>query len=270
MVPVKHPLQRNSRPARHRVLGRRPFDCLHHHRRHGAARAKSGCGVDPSRFPPFAGPRGELVAPLALERFEREVLPQAKVVVVRLLGGRNSLPDGLDRLGAACARRGVPFIALPGDQQADPELDAATTVSSEVARRVFGYLLHGGVTNLRNLILYLAGSLLGVPCDSRPPEALPWDGLYHPDLPDRVDLEAHLARLRADRPTIGVLFYRAHWMSGNLTACGRALVRALERESCNVLPVFCYSLKSEAGEGGAAALFRRTSVLRTGPLASVS
>ncbi|HVC32007.1 MAG TPA: cobaltochelatase subunit CobN, partial [Chloroflexota bacterium] len=44
------------------------------------------------------------------------------------------------------------------------------------------------------------------------------------------------------RPTIGVLFYRAHLLSGNLDFVD-ALVRAGEARGANVLPVYAYSLK---------------------------
>jgi cobaltochelatase CobN len=59
------------------------------------------------------------------------------------------------------------------------------------------------------------------------------------------------------RPTIGLLFYRAHWMSGNL-AFVDAVIRAIEAEGANVLPVYCYSLKDEeAAATGLPRVFRR-------------
>src|SRR5262249_20433897 len=49
----------------------------------------------------------------------------------------------------------------------------------------------------------------------------------------------------ASRPTVGLLFYRSHWMSGNL-AFVDACVRELEARGANALPVFTASLKEEA------------------------
>src|SRR5262249_15266927 len=51
-----------------------------------------------------------------------------------------------------------------------------------------------------------------------------------------------LARHDPRKPTVGVLFYRAHWMSGNLDFVN-AFVQAIETRGGNALPVFTSSLK---------------------------
>ena len=57
------------------------------------------------------------------------------------------------------------------------------------------------------------------------------------------------ARRSTGRPSIGILFYRAHWMSGNLLPID-ALIRSLEAKGANVLPVYAFSLKhSPEGDG---------------------
>ena len=56
-------------------------------------------------------------------------------------------------------------------------------------------------------------------------------------------------RFTPGNPSIAVLFYRAHWMSGNLYAID-ALVRRLEQLGANVLPVYSFSLKhNPEGDG---------------------
>ena len=49
-------------------------------------------------------------------------------------------------------------------------------------------------------------------------------------------------RSDAGRPTVGVVFYRAHELSGN-TAFVDALCDAIEAEGANALPVYCGSLR---------------------------
>jgi cobaltochelatase CobN len=187
-----------------------------------------------------------------------ELAAAAGVVVVRLLGGKRAFDPGFSELQARCRAAGVPLVACPGDQQPDVDLAAACTAPAETVQTVFAYLLHGGVANMRGMLGYLAEHVLGHASSYEPPRELPWEGLYHPDEPDGVELDAYLAtRVRPDRPTLGLLFYRAHWMSGNL-AFVDALVRAGERQGANVLPVYCYSLKDEAAEAaGAPRVFRR-------------
>ena len=52
-----------------------------------------------------------------------------------------------------------------------------------------------------------------------PAAALPDAGVYHPRLPDGSSVEDLLAMHDPGLPTVGVVFYRAHWMAGN-TALG--------------------------------------------------
>src|SRR5439155_21171655 len=107
-------------------------------------------------------------------------------------------PPGFDRLERACRARRAPLIALPGDQQPDLDLAASTTAPAEVTARVFEYLIHGGVENVRQLLRYVSDLLLGTSFGFQPPRPLPWHGLYHPDL-GNPDLETLLARHQASR-----------------------------------------------------------------------
>ena len=110
-----------------------------------------------------------------------------------------------------------------------------------------------------SLLRYLADRLIGQPRTYDPPRELPWEGLYHPGPAGRRRASTPTWRPTCARsvPTLGLLFYRAHWMSGNL-AFVDALIRAAEALSVNVLPVFCYSLKDDTAEAaGAPRVFRR-------------
>jgi cobaltochelatase CobN len=195
-----------------------------------------------------------LGSPDLADRYLDRELAAARVVVLRLLGGKRAFEAGFERLVGDCAARGIPLIAVPGDQTPDLELQAACTAEPDVVATVFDYLLHGGVGNLANMVRYLSDRYLETPFEASPPVAVPWEGLYHPDLPDGLAPEEYLARRgAADRPTVGLLFYRAHWMSRNLQFVD-ALIRRLEAADCTPFPVFCYSLKG--GSEGVPTVFR--------------
>ncbi|HZD38207.1 MAG TPA: cobaltochelatase subunit CobN, partial [Actinomycetes bacterium] len=162
-----------------------------------------------------------------------------QIVLVRLLGGRRAWQEGFDRLAEGCAAAGVPLLAFGGEAEPDAELAAASTAPAGTVAEAFEYLRHGGVANLANLLRFAADTLLYSGFGFEPPAELPAVGLYRPELVDR-----HLP----DRPVVGVVFYRAHWMSGN-TAFVDTLVDALESAGANPLPVFCYSLRPTEGSG---------------------
>ena len=115
---------------------------------------------------------------------------------------------------------------------------------------VFSYLMQGGVQNFQNLFLFLSDTYFGTSHGHEAPAPLPWEGIYHPDAADGMDVDAFIAeKFQPERPGIGILFYRAHWMSGNLLPID-ALIRSLEAKGANVLPVYAFSLKhSPEGDG---------------------
>ncbi|MEK7878531.1 MAG: cobaltochelatase subunit CobN, partial [candidate division NC10 bacterium] len=182
---------------------------------------------------------------------------QAGVVALRLLGGKRSMPELFEPLVRGCKARGIPLIACPGHQEWDEDLVSACSVPPAQVEAVFSYLMRGGEQNFRNLFLFLSDSYLGTSYGYAGPSALPWEGIYHPDVAEGTGVEAYVeGRFKPGRPSIGLLFYRAHWMSGNLQSVD-ALIRRLEALGANVLPVFSYSLKhspeedSRAEPGGA-------------------
>ncbi|MCH8224396.1 MAG: cobaltochelatase subunit CobN [Chloroflexi bacterium] len=179
-----------------------------------------------------------------------EAVEQCGVVVLRLLGGKRALSQAFDPLVRLCHARGIPLIACPGHQEWDEDLVAACSVPVAEVETVFSYLMRGGIANMQNLFLFLSDSYLGSDYGHDAPTPLPWEGLYHPDVSDGADVETFVReRFQDGRPSIGVLFYRAHWMSGNLQAID-SLIRRLESLEVNVLPVFSYSLKHEPESNG--------------------
>jgi len=159
------------------------------------------------------------------------LLAGVDVVVVRLLGGRKTWPDGVERLRGS----GLPLVLLGGEADPDAELMALSTVPAGVAAETLDYLREGGVANLRELARFLSDTVLLTGEGFAPPATMPSYGV-------------HGSYEQAEgRPTVGVVFYRAHELSGN-TAFVETLCEAIEKQGANALPVFCGSLRgADAG-----------------------
>ena len=198
----------------------------------------------PDDFPPL-----KVVNP---NRMPEELTPEALVdgasmALVRLLGGRRAWQEGFDRLAQTCAQHSIPLLAWSGEQHADAELTASSTAPAAIVGEAFEYLRHGGVENLRQALLFLSDTLLMSGYGFEPPTPLPEFGVYHPGAPDNVTVSDLIAQhWQPGRPAVGVLFYRTHWMSGNRDFID-ALAQAVEAAGCNVLPIFCYSMRSPDG-----------------------
>lgn len=176
------------------------------------------------------------------------VVPAAEVVVVRLLGGRDSLP-GFDHLLRIVEKQGQWLLAIPGTEDLDPALTAHSNTGVPVAHEVMGYLRYSGIDNYQQALYFLADHLLTTGYGYAPPSEQPRHGVYHPQAPDHT-LDAWRAHADPARPTVGVLFYRSYLLTGN-TAFIDAIIEEGEAAGLNVLPVFAYSLKDEAAAGGA-------------------
>ncbi|GAA2077479.1 cobaltochelatase subunit CobN [Actinomadura alba] len=173
----------------------------------------------------------------------------ADVVVVRLLGGQRAWPEGVDALRAS----GAPLVLLGGEAAPDAELMALSTVPAGVAAETLAYLREGGIANLRELTRFLSDTLLLTGEGFAAPAAMPAYGVHGSAEPDPA------------RPTVGVVFYRAHELSGN-TGFVDVLCEAIEAHGANALPVFCASLRG--AEPGLLDLLGRADALITTVLAA--
>jgi cobaltochelatase CobN len=161
-----------------------------------------------------------------------DLLAEASIVVVRILGGYRAWESGIDTVLAS----GVPVVLASGEQAADAELTGLSTVAAGIAVQTHIYLAHGGVDNLRQLHAFLSDTVLMTGFGFTPPVATPtWGVLERPQAGS------------ADGPTIAVLYYRAQQLAGN-TAYVQALCAAIEGGGGRALPVYCASLRTAEPE----------------------
>jgi cobaltochelatase CobN len=167
-----------------------------------------------------------------------DVLQECRVVLLRVLGGVGYWREQLEAIHLLAQARGIALLCLPGDDQPDPDLPALSTVPLTIVDTAWRYCTAGGVANASALLHYLSDALLGTRHGFTPPQPLPEVGIYHPDhagVLNRAGWQEHCAK--PQRPTSGIVFYRAHWVTGNLAPVD-ALIRAMEERGLNALAVF--------------------------------
>lgn len=174
---------------------------------------------------------------MSVDLYVEQVVRHARLVVVRLLGGRSYWPYGVEQIATACGERGVPVAFLPGDDRPDADLAGESTVGAEAWERLWRYLVHGGSGNAGQFLRF-AFSLLGQELEWREPAPLPPAGLYPPGR----SLDELKAGWREGAPLAALVFYRALVQAGN-TAAVEALIAALAGKGFNVLPMHVASLK---------------------------
>ncbi|MHB8295585.1 MAG: cobaltochelatase subunit CobN [Acidimicrobiales bacterium] len=169
-------------------------------------------------------------------------LAGARLVIIRLLGGRSAF-EGLDELLAEAGRLGIPVAAFGGEARLDPVLAELSTVPAGALAGAFEYLVQGGPWNIEQMLRFLSDTVLQTSYGYDPPVVIPSAGYLEQPGP---------AAPGAPGPAIGIVFYRAHLISGN-TSFVEALARAVRERGGQPVPVFCYSLR-EGSDAGARAV----------------
>ena len=150
------------------------------------------------------------------------------------------LDEGLDRLAGR-----PPIVCVGGDPSFWRSFNTPLSIGVEAQR----YFEHPSKANIHAVVAFLLSRGLGHSMRVPSPAPLPWEGIHHPDHPEAFEdthsfLEWYGHR---GRPLVGVLTYRQHWITGQLSVENR-LVRELEARGLGVVPVFYYSL-ADAGLG---------------------
>ncbi|HEX6393987.1 MAG TPA: cobaltochelatase subunit CobN [Acidimicrobiales bacterium] len=171
-------------------------------------------------------------------------LEGVSLVVVRLLGGATAWP-AFAEFRNSCVRLDVPFVSFSGEAAPDAQMTAASTVPSATVAQAFEYLVHGGLANLENFLLFLSDTVLMSGYGFEPPSEVPATGVYYrstttPELQD-VAHHPHVP----DHPHVIVLFYRAHLIAGN-TRFVDDMCAELESKGAQVTAIWCYTLRPDA------------------------
>jgi len=168
-----------------------------------------------------------LFHPMSVDLYTDQVIANAKLVIVRLLGGRSYWPYGLEQVADTCARHGTPLVVLPGDDKPDDDLASFSTVDRRTVERIWTALTLGGIDNAAR-VLDEAAAILGYPRDhAAGPAPLPKAGLYRSEQAEGGAL---------------VVFYRALMLAGDLAPVD-ALLQALNERGLAARGLYVQSLK---------------------------
>src|ERR1700739_4347646 len=98
--------------------------------------------------------------PASVDLYVERTLRDAKVVVLRMLGGESYWPHGVDSLRGDALRRGALFACIPGEMDWNAALAARGTLGAEETHALWRYCSEGGVDNAQ-LALRYAAHLIG-------------------------------------------------------------------------------------------------------------
>ena len=247
----------------------------------------------------------QLQQQLTIDTYAEDVLQHARVIILRILGGKAYWSYGLEVTKAIAKQTGAALIVMPGDDQPDLDLMGHSTVSLAVVNELWQYFTEGGVENIRNGLMYVSDRALSTQYHPAKPKAIPLVGIYQPaqqETDAKENITTHLDGLSFSSKTasdafnisptksssanskstldsvdgginffqetkqfllensslfsarnafgkelklgasVGIIFYRAHYLSGNLKAID-ALVHQLQKKGLIPVAIYVSSLK---------------------------
>jgi cobaltochelatase CobN len=198
----------------------------------------------------------DLRHPMSVDLWIDRVGANAKVIVIRLLGGLDWWKYGIERLSTLARERGIALAVLPGEDRDDTRLEAASTLPPGELHALLRFFREGGQENLRTLLRRLACHA-GHEFELREPAPVPRLAGYLPGH-GAIDLDSLARALEPGKPVVPIVFYRAMLLAAD-TAPVDALYAALSERGLAPAPLIVTSLKD-----GAAVVFLREAFARLG------
>lgn len=176
----------------------------------------------------------QLKHPYSVDLYLDAVARHARLIVVRLLGGKDYWAYGVEQLEALARAKGVALAITPGDAHDDARLKQASTLDVETLNRIWRFFQDGGPDNLRSFLGY-AATLAGRPAQWR--ESAPVASAGRFEAACRAGGE-----LRAT-----IVFYRAMFLADDVAPIV-ALADALGQRGFAVEAIYVASLKEAESE----------------------
>src|SRR5271170_5063156 len=204
----------------------------------------------------------DLRHPMSVDLWIDRVGANAKVIVVRLLGGLDWWKYGIERLSALARERGIALAVLPGEDRDDQRLTAASTLPPAELEALLQFFREGGRENLRALLRRLAHHA-GHDIALREAAPVPRCAGYVPG-EGAVALDRLIASLVPGRPVVPIIFYRALLLAAD-TAPIDALAAALAARGLAPAALIVTSLKDREADA-----FLRQALARLDPAVIVT
>ncbi len=180
----------------------------------------------------------QLQQQLTIDTYAEDILAKARIIIIRLLGGRSYWSYGLEVVKETVEQTGARLLVLPGDDRPDPTLTSHSTETIPIVNQLWRYFTEGGVENFTNALKFVADVCLEQTNNPPPPKPVPRVGVY----PWQSGITKQpTGNLKANLK-VGILFYRAHYLAGN-TAPIDGLCQALVERGLEPVPVFVSSLR---------------------------
>jgi len=174
---------------------------------------------------------------LTVDTYIDEVVSQAKIVVLKLLGGAAYFSYLCEAITAYTQENNIHLIVMPGDNKPDLELMQSSSVSLTAVDLIWKYLIAGGLENTSQALQCILKEGLGIPFEIEETVETPDLFLYHPSVGEiREELP------KSSLPLAIIFGYRSYYLAANLDPIN-SLTSALEKQGVLAITVMALSYR---------------------------
>lgn len=192
----------------------------------------------------------QLQQQVTIDHYAEAVLAHAKVIILRLIGGRSYWPYGVEVVQEIVTNHHTTLIVMPGDDALDFNLISHSNLPPEIVQQIWRYFNEGGIENFVNGLKFITDTCFHTSYQPPPPQVVPRVGRYLWENWEGEGRQENIDFSPCSYPPqkAAILFYRAHYLAGNTQAID-ALCGALIHHNLIPVPVFISSLREGDVQG---------------------
>ncbi|QDO94427.1 cobaltochelatase subunit CobN [Formosa sediminum] len=161
---------------------------------------------------------------LTIDTYVEEVISSAKIVVLKLLGGKAYYNYLCEAIADCCEENDIQLIFLPGDNKPDLELMQSSNIPLKEVDLIWKYIQAGGIDNCKSALQLIYNKISAVTITPEVIKTIPDLFLYHPDS------GIYSKQTPVENKKQAIIFgYRSYYLSNNLSPI-HAIIDALEAE----------------------------------------
>ena len=166
---------------------------------------------------------------LTIDTYVDEVISSAKIVVLKLLGGKAYYNYLCEAVTDCCEENNIQLVFLPGDNKPDLELMQSSNIPLKDVDLIWKYIQSGGIENCKSALQLINNRISDSKVTPNAIKTIPDLFLYHPEEGIYTTLKPKSTKKKAI-----VFGYRSYYLSNNLAPI-HSLISALETQGISAV-----------------------------------
>ncbi|MCD8404948.1 cobaltochelatase subunit CobN [Tenacibaculum dicentrarchi] len=176
---------------------------------------------------------------LTIDTYVDEVIATAKIVVLKLLGGKAYYNYLCEAVTECCEENNIQLLFLPGDNKPDLELMQSSNIPLKDVDIIWKYIQSGGIENCQSALQLISNRITDAKVIPNAIKTIPDLFLYHPKEGIYTSLKPKSTQKQA------IIFgYRSYYLSNNLAPI-HSIIDALESEGISAVALMAAGYREQ-------------------------